>query len=343
MTEDVSVMIQRGLSEWWSEETEYIFQRIERWAAYARGYNRLRSQRLSRGRLTMQGGQERRWNISSNKLVIDDSSWSPRFHTLKKSRRKSRPEETKINCCGTFNYQSSSNLDSSCLETYRYDHSIYFKTIGDIRNGKKEISGSKDAQEDRVSISSEELVEWDVESVSDFIANQLLEDRYTGNNDENVFDSSESPSQTENLDSVTWHNVDLSKLELNGNEVSVATINEECDDNNLTVCENPEERNNNYVGSEESVTDANLENQIRSNRVVEGENNAEKTQEEEEENEEQGIKRFLEIRRTKRAYRTVKQLPIVGDNEVLWPSVLLNYTKNIDPSNSPHHYNKLRK
>lgn len=278
----------------------------------------------------MQSGQERRWSISSNKLVIDDSSWSPRFHTLKKSRRKSRPEETKINCCGTFNYQSSSNLDSSCLESYRYDHSIYFKTIGDIKNGKKETS--KGVEEDRVSISSEELVEWDVETVSDFIANQLLEDRYTGNNDENVFDSSESPSQSENVDSVTWYNVDLSKLELNGNEVS----NEESNDESLTTCGNVEERNNNYIQSEEPVVDL-------TNRVVEDENNAEKTEDDEEESEEQGIKRFLECRRTKRAYRTVKQLPIVGENEVLWPSVLLNYTKNIDPSNSPHHYNKLRK
>lgn len=38
---------QRAFTEWWSEETEYIFQRIEHWAACAKGYNRLRSQKNS--------------------------------------------------------------------------------------------------------------------------------------------------------------------------------------------------------------------------------------------------------------------------------------------------------
>ncbi|KAK1137510.1 hypothetical protein K0M31_002015 [Melipona bicolor] len=333
MTEDVSVMIQKGLSEWWSEETEYIFQRIERWAAYARGYNRLRSQRLSRGRMTMQGGQEPRWSISSNKLIIDDCSWSPRFHTLKKSRRKSRPEETKINCCGTFNYQSNSNLDSSCLETYRYDHSIYFKTIGDIRNGKKNGNNTKNEQEDRISISSEELVEWDVNTMSDFIANQLLEKTFVNMDDENIFDSTENSSQDANrLDSVTWFNVDLSKLDLNEKDITV-TVTEAQDKNNSIISENEEETNNNYTQSKESVVNANLKNQTQLDCVVEDENNPEETQ-----SPEKGIKKFLDIRT--RSYRTVKQSPVVGDNEVIWPSVLLNYTRNIDPSNSPHHKNK---
>ncbi|CAL7933786.1 unnamed protein product [Xylocopa violacea] len=250
MTEDVSVMLQKGLSEWWNEETEYIFQRIERWAAYARGYNRLRSQRLSRGRMTMQGGQEPRWSISANKLIIDDSSWSPRFHALKKSRRKSSPEETKINCCGTFNYQSNSNLDSSCLETYRYDHSIYFKTIGDIKNGKKESNDAncKCKEEDRVSISSEELVEWDVDAMSDFIANQLLEDGFANDNAGDIFDSEGNPVRdTSGLKSVTWFNVDLSKLDLNEDGITVTVIDEQNNKNSLTASECEKERNNNYI------------------------------------------------------------------------------------------------
>ena len=331
MTEDVGVMIQKGLSEWWSEETEYIFQRIERWAAYARGYNRLRSQRLSRGRMTMQGGQEPRWSISSNKLIIDDCSWSPRFHTLKKSRRKSRPEETKINCCGTFNYQSNSNLDSSCLETYRYDHSIYFKTIGDIKNGKKDGSDSKNEREDRISISSEELVEWDVNTMSDFIANQLLEDTFANMDDENVFDSTENSDRDANrLDSVAWFNVDLSKLDLNEENITVTVTQVQDNENNSIISKNEEETNNNYTQSRESVVNANLKNQTQLACVVQDENNAKETQ---------SPKKFLDVRKT-RSYRTVKQLPVVGDNEVIWPSVLLNYTRNIDPSNSPHHYNK---
>ena len=336
MTEDVSVMIQKGLSEWWSEETEYIFQRIERWAAYARGYNRLRSQRLSRGRMTMQGGQEPRWSISSNKLIIDDCSWSPRFHTLKKSRRKSRPEETKINCCGTFNYQSNSNLDSSCLETYRYDHSIYFKTIGDIKNGKKNGDDTKNEQEDRISISSEELVEWDVSTMSDFIANQLLENTFTNMDDENVFDSTGNSDHADanRLDTVTWFNVDLSKLDLNEEDITVTVAGAQDNENNSIISENEEETNNNYTRSRESIANANLRNQTQLDCVVEDENNAEETRSPEE-----GIKKFLDNRRT-RSYRTVKESPIVGDNEVIWPSVLLNYTRNIDTSNSPRHYNK---
>ncbi|EGI60713.1 hypothetical protein G5I_11078 [Acromyrmex echinatior] len=110
ITENRDIMVKKNLSEWWSEETEYIFQRIERWAAFARGYNRFRSQ------------------------------------SLKQSRWKLSPEEIKINCCGTFNYQSNSKLDNNCLEMHQYDHSIYFKTIGDIRSDKRhQIQNQDDA------------------------------------------------------------------------------------------------------------------------------------------------------------------------------------------------------
>ncbi|XP_017879648.1 asparagine-rich protein-like [Ceratina calcarata] len=255
MTEDVGVMLQKGLSEWWSEETEYIFQRIERWAAYARGYNRLRSQRLSRGRMTMQGGQETRWSISSNKLIIDDSSWSPRFHTLKKSRRQSRPEETKINCCGTFNYQSNSTLDTSCLETYRYDHSIYFKTIGDLKNSrKKKESKNEEKEEDRVSISSEELVEWDVSAMSDFIADQLVDSKFEN---ENVQDLNLLESKKDDVDSDTWFNVDLSKIDLNeDNDFNVPS--EQNNENNFAIIDSLDENmqsNNQLQGRDTNIKD----------------------------------------------------------------------------------------
>ncbi|XP_076636683.1 uncharacterized protein LOC143349369 [Colletes latitarsis] len=327
MAEDVGALFQKGLSEWWNEETEYVFQRIERWAAYARGYNRLRSQRLSRGRMTMQGGQESRWSISSNKLIIDDVSWNPRFHTLKKSRRKSRPEETKINCCGTFNYQSNSNLDSNCLETYRYDHSIYFKTIGDIKNSKRDASDNKNEQ-DRISISSEELVEWDVNSVSDFIANQLMED---GLSDDitSIFASTSAEQDADGIDSVTWTNVNLTKLNLNEADAPVSAIDEQNNENNLTVSEIEEERNNNYIEEKNEY----LRNQeTRLHYGTESENNSKALQNRDR------SKTLLDVRRTRRSSKKVKQSPIVGDNDVIWPSILLNYTKNIDPAISSHRY-----
>lgn len=337
MTEDVGAMLQKGLTEWWNEETEYVLQRIERWAAYARGYNRLRSQRLSRGRMTMQNSQEPRWSISSNKLIIDDMSWSPRFHTLKKSRRKSRPEETKINCCGTFNYQSNSNLDSNCLETYRYDHSIYFKTIGDIRNSKKDLAEeTKNEQEDRISVSSEELVEWDVSSVSNFIANQLLEDGLTSENIKNMFATTTTTDQDHNeIDTITWTNVDLTKLDLNddatpGNVlIDEAVIDEE---NNPTVLEIDEESNNNFAESIMFVG-----NTHSKNHQEEDEDAAEESRNNHE------AKSYRVTRKTRRASRKVKQSPIMGDNDVIWPSVLLNYTKNVDNISSPHHFQQVTK
>ncbi|XP_076650725.1 uncharacterized protein LOC143357910 [Halictus rubicundus] len=337
MTEDVGAMLQKGLTEWWNEETEYVLQRIERWAAYARGYNRLRSQRLSRGRMTMQNGQEPRWSISSNKLIIEDMSWSPRFHTLKKSRRKSRAEETKINCCGTFNYQSNSNLDSNCLETYRYDHSIYFKTIGDIRNSKKDLAEeTENEQEDRISVSSEELVEWDVNSVSDFIANQLLEEGLTSQNMKNMFATTTTTVQDhDQVDAIAWTNVDLTKLRLNEDATSgdVTVIDEQ---NNPTVLEIDEESNNNFPECITFVEDTTLKNQ-QEHFDHDGEDAVEESRNNHE------VKSCLVTRKTRRASRKMKQSPIMGDNDVIWPSVLLNYTKNVDNISSPHHFRQVTK
>lgn len=100
-----SSYFQKGLSEWWNQESEYLLQRIEKWTGFSRGYNRLKT-------------------IKS----IDDDDCE--------IERKKITEKNKINCCGKFNYQSNNNFDNTCLETYRYDHSIYFKTIGDIKSSK---------------------------------------------------------------------------------------------------------------------------------------------------------------------------------------------------------------
>ncbi|XP_051154205.1 uncharacterized protein LOC127277270 [Leptopilina boulardi] len=134
---------QRALFEWWNEETEYFFQRIEHWAACARGYNRLRSQKNTRNKMKIikeENSLSSRWSIAGNKLFIEETSFNPRLQPLNRSyARQSEHEELKLNCCGTLNYRSNGKLDSTCLETYSYDHSIYFKTIGDLRRNRDEI------------------------------------------------------------------------------------------------------------------------------------------------------------------------------------------------------------
>lgn len=128
------MIVQKGLSEWWSEETEYMCQMIERWAAFARGYNRLPSHKWFKNGRTVQEYQD---SSGLTKSSVKGMSRQPRFCSVEQSRRESLSEEkSRINCCSTSNYQSNSKIDSSCLDTYRYDHSIYFKTIGDIRSGK---------------------------------------------------------------------------------------------------------------------------------------------------------------------------------------------------------------
>lgn len=170
-------MIQKGLSEWWSEETEYVLQRIEKWTTFISGYNLLRSQ------------------------------------SLKWSKWKSCPEETKINCCSTFNYQSNSKLESNCLETYRYDHSIYFKTIGDIRSNKRDVN--RDLEQDRMSTISEELVEWDASSVVDLTAKPISEEICNNNRPDelNISDTIAEQEKNGTMQN-TWPIVDLSKLDL---------------------------------------------------------------------------------------------------------------------------------
>ncbi|XP_043275200.1 uncharacterized protein [Venturia canescens] len=360
MTEEMGASLHRGLSEWWSEETEYIFQRIERWAALARGYNRLRSQRLSRGRLTMQEEQEPRWSISSNKIVIEDPDWSPRFHNLRRShRRKSRTDENcRINCCGTFNYQSSCNLDSNCLENYRYDHSIYFKTIGDIKSSKRD--GASVSDEENEGASGDERVEWEAKSpiqlFDEFCNNdEPVEDPvYKVPDDDagvrirvNGFSFDERSSFDEPRDRAkqsVWPIVDLSKLSLdvdsqNDNSTDEPTRIDNCDDLNSR---NSDYDNNNSDESNLDTTEKMIQlqlsqlttNQTRldsslqtlDNSITSPKNHS-------------TLPRITSMRRSRRSSRKVRQPAVVGDNNVLWPSVLLNYTKNADNSAvSPHHY-----
>ena len=367
MTEEMSASLQKGLSEWWSEETEYIFQRIERWAAFARGYNRLRSQRLSRGRLTMQEEQEPRWTISSNKIVIEDSTWNPRFHNLKRShRRKSRADENcKINCCGTFNYQSNSNLDSTCLETYRYDHSIYFKTIGDIKSSKKDLTTTK-SEIDDVSCCSDEQIEWEAKTApvyhddrrNDY--DEPEEEIPINNNDsfrleynkfETTLDDHENHVDEEDQEinrilHNSWPIADFKNLSTEVNERS--TNNIETDDYDLDndmqdICLDDHTDDNNNNCREESVdsTQKMIKLQIdelglRQN-LLQSSTNLTIPSNSHRDCQEDFTRVNLSTRKKRHGLRKVRQPPVVGDNNILWPGVLLNYTKNIDPSTSPHH------
>ncbi|XP_011863291.1 PREDICTED: uncharacterized protein LOC105559536 isoform X2 [Vollenhovia emeryi] len=290
IAENRETLLQRGLSEWWSEETEYVFQRIERWAAFARGYNRLRSQRWFKNRQTMQES----WSAASNETP-------PRFHALKRSRWKSRPEEIKINCCGTFNYQSNSKLDNNCLETYRYDHSIYFKTIGDIKSDKRDQNRNQDS----ASVSSEEQIEWDANSLTDPMFNKLSSEETNNNPDT----GGEKDRTMQN----TWPIVDISKLNLN--------LIDNQGRNEWLSCPADE---NNRGGNER---------QTENNNVIFLDNLKDKMDKEDQEDQEDGLngqERFRSFRKTKRSSKNLRRSSIIGENNVAWPGVLLNYTNNFD-------------
>lgn len=362
MTEEMGASLHRGLSEWWSEETEYILQRIERWAALARGYNRLRSQRLSRGRLTMQEEQEPRWSISSNKIVIEDPNWSPRFHNLRRShRRKSRSDENcRINCCGTFNYQSSCNLDSNCLENYRYDHSIYFKTIGDIKSSKRDGASLSDEENEKTF--GDERVEWQakspIELFDEYCKNDDSEEDHNDYNnsddctavrirvnDLSIDETSSSDQYSDRGNENVWSIVDFDKLSLDVDTENDNFINESINNDKCVNLDNSnvDSDNNNLheihpIDTTEKMIQLQLSeltsNQTRLDSTVQTINNSISSSKDH-----MTVPRITSTRRSRRNSRKVRQPAVVGDNNVMWPSVLLNYTKNVDNSAvSPHHY-----
>lgn len=106
----------KNLFDWLNEETEQVFHRFERWTSCARGYNRLN-----------QGNNNNSQNPSD-----------------------CQNEQSKLNCCGaSLDYKSGSNLEINPLETYSLDHSIYFKTIGEIRKNKTDYNNNTEADEDK--------------------------------------------------------------------------------------------------------------------------------------------------------------------------------------------------
>ncbi|XP_014223590.1 uncharacterized protein LOC106650198 [Trichogramma pretiosum] len=183
-SEDV-LSFSRQLSSWWSEEAEYVLQRIERWAAYARGYNRLRSVRLSPGRMTMQDEPEARWTInkSTQRLEVEED-WAPSFTR----RRGGGPiqERSRLNCC-PMDYKSAGKLESRCLEEYSMDHSIYFKTIGDLRQSNSnrsiasEINGNNSNGSSSNSVKSPTQLPLDC---GDFLSSDFDDDEEDEDDDE---------------------------------------------------------------------------------------------------------------------------------------------------------------
>lgn len=171
-------------------------------------------------------------------------------------------------------------------------------------------------------------MEWDASDVTDFIADQLFEDGFDDGLDgvKDVFNGTENSGQDEAVGSVTWCTVDLTNLDISELNSSDGMVDEQ-NNENLWMAQSDEENNNNYMEERRFVRDANLKNQTQMNGT--SANCLEELQNRE-------IK-FLDAR-TRRASKGVKQPPIMGDNDVIWPSVLLNYTKNVDPSISPHHY-----
>lgn len=299
MAANKGMIVQRGLSEWWSEETEYMFQRIERWAAFARGYNRLRSHRWFKDERTT---QERQDTSGLAKPSVEGTS---RFCNIEQSRRKSHSEENRINCCGTSNYQSNSKLDSNCLDMYRYDHSIYFKTIGDIRSGKINGGLFRDDDENGMSIDNEEYQEVDASSLIDLLADEIMFEEIRDNNRPNnpsiCITNERKPNR--GMRNV-WPIVDLVKLDFNAMENPCVPRSFEREDNR----ERDETRqwtNNGNVDSKE-MNSADIETwQEKEDRSDNQSTDHQRT------------KKFNSFRRIRRPSWNARKTPIMGENNVV--------------------------
>lgn len=191
------------------------------------------------------------------------------------------------------------------METYRYDHSIYFKTIGDIRSDKRDVI--RDDQ-DRISISSEELVEWDASSFVDLITNKPNSEETCNNNHPDEQSVSDTDAEQEKTGAMqnAWPIVDLSKLDLNLMDNRKRNEQLPCLDRDNHRRDEKQE-NNNVNSSENKADKEDLENQSK---------NYER------------MKKFPSFRKTRRS--SARKSPIIGENNVVWPGILLNYNNNFN-------------
>ncbi|XP_033228398.1 uncharacterized protein LOC117180159 [Belonocnema kinseyi] len=333
---------QRAFSEWWTEETEYLFQKIERWATCARGYNRLISQRMPKSRMPMEENiSSSRSRISGNKLFVEEASWNPRFQTLNRSHAsKSQPEELKLNCCGTLNYKSNSKLDSTCLETYSYDHSIYFKTIGDLKT-----KSTQDLREENQDWQKECLdLKDDFEKVDKEEFKQKIEweqPRKKERFDQLIFIESFN-EEDEEVEYLTRSPVDMSKLSIDEADRNYENLDKYMKD--LSSDQNQNQKQNiefnvnfddglkdvndnfqfdlhfgNPLGQSRSFSDFKCFNDSEDSKYFNSENRNQKE-----------MKRFFSPRRKSKCQ-------VLGDDNV-WPGVFLTYRKNTDIATSPHEH-----
>ncbi|KAF7380255.1 hypothetical protein HZH66_014610 [Vespula vulgaris] len=130
------------------KQTEYLFQRNPIWVALARGYKRLRGERLSKGRLTAHAEPGSKWNFSSFKKIFFQTKkyffkdigicFLASFEAINTCHRQQKIKVDHI-ADGIFGYRTDDNLDSTCSDNYRYDNSIYFKSIVKIKSDKKNL------------------------------------------------------------------------------------------------------------------------------------------------------------------------------------------------------------
>lgn len=144
-----------------------------------------------------------------------------------------------------------------------------------------------------MSISSEELVEWDASSFADLIADKPISEETRNNNRPDEPDVSDTVAEQEENGAMqnAWPIVDLSKLDLN------LIDNRRRDEKH--------QENNNVNSPEDKAEDR--ENRSRNYETM---------------------KKFPSFRKTRRS--STRRSPIVGENNVIWPGVLLNYNNNFD-------------
>jgi len=170
-----------------------------------------------------------------------------------------------------------------------------------------------------VSISSEELVEWDVSSLTDLINTDKSISEQTGNNnhlnDLNIADTviEEENRMTQNA----WPIVDLSKLDLNltNSQVRDEQLSRLVDQDNYGKDERQLENNNIDSPKMDKINNENREDESKDH---------------------ERMKRFRSFRKIRRSSRNMRMPPIVGENNVVWPGILLNYTNNFNIVGNSH-------
>lgn len=174
-----------------------------------------------------------------------------------------------------------------------------------------------DQAEEKVSISSEELVEWDFSSLTDLITDKSISKETRNSNrlnDLNIADTIIEQEKNRTAQNA-WPIVDLSKLNLNLTNNREQRLSPPVDQDNYGKDERQLENNNVDCPKMDKVDNENREDRS---------------------NDHERMKRSRSFRKTRRSSRNVRRPPIVGENNIVWPGILLNYTNNFDVAGSLH-------